>query len=255
MSSNLRDKLSAYETNPPDRVWEEISASLDHQKPGTFVQRLLEYEVSPPSTLWSKIQSGLIKLEKFGPGVVPFYKKYRTHLRYTGVAAILITFGIISSLLISKKTVSEVPSNQTVHQAPPSQKEINARETVPGNKHGSGIASLSMRPGILQERISRQLHMATDNTMAFLEHVAPKYVQPKQTINFSLPSEAYMIYSDGEGNAVRLPKRLYDAFVCPDDKITCRQRLKKLQEKIASSSITSDLTGMLETLNNLQENQ
>jgi len=255
MSSNLRNKLSAYEANPPERVWENIASALDHQKPGSYSKRLLAYEVSPPPGIWSKIQSRINQLEKYDPGVIPFYRKYSKPLKYSGVAAIIITFGIIGSLLISKKTVSEVPANQTVLQAQPASNDFKAPEDVPINKRFTVNSGISMRPGILQERIARQIQSATGNTMALLEHVAPKFAQRNQAINFSTPSDAYMIYSDADGHAVRLPKKMFDVFVCPNDQLTCRQRLQKLQEKIASSSVTSDFTGMLEMLNNLQENQ
>jgi transcriptional regulator len=255
MSSELQKKLTAFEADPPGRIWEAISASMDRQEAGSYTERLLKYEVSPPSGLWAKIQSQLGQLEKYDPGVIPFYKKYSRHLKYSGVAAVIVTFGIISSLLISKKTKSEVTSEPIVHQTSQAKENFSIPEDLPLHTHNSSVTSIYMKPGILQEKIARQLRSTSDNTMALLEQVAPKFAQRKHTINFSMPSEAYMIYSDGKGNAVRLPKRLYDAFACPDDKITCREQLKKLQEKIASSSVTSDLTGILEMLNNLQENQ
>src|SRR3982750_1310148 len=114
MSSELQKKLTAFEADPPGRIWEAITAAMDRQEAGSYTERLLEYEVSPPSGLWAKIQSQLSQLEKYDPGVIPFYKKYSRHLKYSGVAVVIVTFGIISSLLISKKTKSEIPLQSTV---------------------------------------------------------------------------------------------------------------------------------------------
>jgi hypothetical protein len=64
-----------------------------------------------------------------------------------------------------------------------------------------------------------------------------------------------MIYSDGDGNAVRLPKKIFSAFACPTEDIKCKQRLQQLREKFAESAMTADFTGLLQILKSLQENQ
>jgi hypothetical protein len=64
-----------------------------------------------------------------------------------------------------------------------------------------------------------------------------------------------MIYSDGDGNVVRLPKKLFNAFACPTGDISCKQRLQQLREKFAESAVTADFNGLLQILKSLQENQ
>jgi hypothetical protein len=90
---------------------------------------------------------------------------------------------------------------------------------------------------------------------ASIERVVPQYAERTNAIDYSSTDDKYMIYSDGDGNAMRLPKKLYDAFACNTDRITCKQKLKKLQEQVAASAMKTDFTGILDMLNNLQENQ
>ncbi|MFL5810973.1 MAG: hypothetical protein ACJ749_15740 [Flavisolibacter sp.] len=74
-------------------------------------------------------------------------------------------------------------------------------------------------------------------------------------IDYTTPVDKYMIYSDGDGKAVRLSKKLYDDYACATDKIICKQKIKKLQEQVASAAMKSDFTGILDILNKLEENQ
>jgi hypothetical protein len=63
------------------------------------------------------------------------------------------------------------------------------------------------------------------------------------------------MYSDGDGNVVRLPKKIFNAFACPTEDVMCKQKLQRLKEKFAASAMTADFTGVLQILKSLQENQ
>ena len=64
-----------------------------------------------------------------------------------------------------------------------------------------------------------------------------------------------MIYSDDDGNAIRLPKKIFSAFACPTEDLICKRRLQQLREKFAASAMTTDFNGVLQILKSLQENQ
>ena len=69
-------------------------------------------------------------------------------------------------------------------------------------------------------------------------------------------TDRYMIATTDDGNPVRLPKKVYSAFACPDDELTrqaCELQLTLLQQKM-SASLTTDFAQFLDLLKNLQEN-
>ena len=83
----------------------------------------------------------------------------------------------------------------------------------------------------------------------------PMQAERNEMVGASTTADKYMIYSDGNGNAIRLPKKIFSAFACPTDNFDCKQRLQELREKFAASATTADFNGLLEILKSLQENQ
>jgi hypothetical protein len=64
-----------------------------------------------------------------------------------------------------------------------------------------------------------------------------------------------MVYSDGDGTAMKLPKKLFDFITCVREDILCKQEMQQLQQRFASTVLTTDFTGVLEVLKTLKENQ
>jgi hypothetical protein len=87
------------------------------------------------------------------------------------------------------------------------------------------------------------------------DNLVPKIAKRNTVIAFNEDDEKYMAYSREDGNAVKLPKKMFDALTCPTKDVGCLQRIKQLQEKIAASALFADFTGVLDILNNLGENQ
>jgi hypothetical protein len=252
MDNNIQNKLLDYEVPPPDGVWDKIAVGLDGHASPLFAERLYDYEQRPGVSVWEKIT------ESIGGQlpVIPFYRRYRRPLKYSGAAVILIILGIMSSLLISKKTVSEI----TKESMPVS----IGNQTSPGKKtwdttdEASTIQTASVRQTGLTTPFKRNVRLRPDQEMSsfsLLRSFLPPTAERTAAISYGEPVEKYMVYSDVDGNAVRLPKKLFDAFACPGEDIICKQRIKRLQEKIASAAMNSNFTGILEMLNNLQENQ
>jgi hypothetical protein len=81
--------------------------------------------------------------------------------------------------------------------------------------------------------------------------------QENNNINTAL-ADRYMIATTATGNAVRLPKKVYSAYACPDESLAssyvdCKEKLSLLQSKM-SASLTTDFAQFLDLLKNLQEN-
>src|SRR2546421_6487294 len=116
MSNKLRDKLIHYEADPPLNTWDAVAASLDKQP--TLAQKLHQFEEAPDPEIWRKIEYRLNTQD--APGrIIPFYRRNKTFLKYTAVAAILITLATTSALLINRKSIPDETINvQTNNQQP-----------------------------------------------------------------------------------------------------------------------------------------
>ncbi|MGZ5286763.1 MAG: hypothetical protein ACXWB9_06245, partial [Flavisolibacter sp.] len=90
--------------------------------------------------------------------------------------------------------------------------------------------------------------------IAMLDY-APAQINSQRRFSIIDADEKYMTYTDDEGYVSRLPKKLYDIFECATRELICRQKISDLQSRVASSAVSSDFTGVLEMLRNLQENQ
>lgn len=227
MSSQLQNKLLHYEVPPPPEVWNRIAASLD-ENTSTISEKLIQFEETPPAEVWEKINAQLDQSSK--TKVLPFHVRYRRPLKYSGAIAIFVVVAMVVSLLISKKTESEGKND------PPF--------TVSKDNN-------------IQNEAGKSLKDTNRNSNSTAKTSTTKSVSPEtnEIVTTSLPSDKYIILNDANGNAVRLPKKLYTAFVCPTNNEDCKERLKKLRAKFAASAITPDFTGILEILKSLQENQ
>lgn len=260
MESSIQNKLNNYEPVPPDGVWNRINAALDENEEHLLADRILNYAPAPPSGNWEKI-SRLLDVNKVPGVVLPFYKKYRKPLKYTGAAAVIAFLAILTSLLISKKTISEVPLQPSVVAKEALQSntpgERNQEEAETNSRSATQVFASNTRTSADRIRKTNQLGIQSHSagTLALLNNILPKTVQRKNSITNDSRTEHYMIYSDEEGNAVRLPKKLFNAFACPVEQVSCKQKLKRIQEKIAASAQSADFAGILEIVNSLQENQ
>jgi hypothetical protein len=254
MSDNIQDKLFHYEVSPPPGVWDEISTALDDQPTEVLGEKLYHFESVPDKKVWNRLQQ-LLQHTK-ADHHLPFFQRYRRPLRYSGAAVMLIIIGTMLSLLVSKKTVSEVPATSSSSQQPgaisnPANEnaanEPNSRTTVAGIPDKSKNA---FRRNLLSVASSLSISRPSLSE-GFLVTAAERHT----VIADNTADEKYMIYSDGNGHAFRLPKKIFDAFACPLEDVTCKQRIKILQEKMAGAALTTDFGGILQILEHLQENQ
>jgi hypothetical protein len=257
MSNQLQHKLLHYEAPPPEGVWNKIAASLDENISLTLSEKLYRYEEEPSSLVWQNISSQLDNPVSERAKIVPFYVRYRKPLKYSGAVAIFVFLAILSSLFISKKTESEVPA-QGIATSIGTKKDTS--KPSGSSKENNSVAQLSEKNKpehlIARSKISRiQQDDYQSSSSSSFESFLPQQAEKNEMVSSSISSDKYMMYSDGDGNVVRLPKKIFSAFACPTNDVICKQRLQQLKEKFAQSAMTADFTGLLQILKSLQENQ
>lgn len=256
MYSDLKNKLLQYKVQPPAEIWNRISATLDENLSLVLTEKLNRFEEMPPAEVWKKIHTGLNEAAKKPTQVVHFLTRYSRPLRYSGAVAAMIVVIVLTLLLIGKKTESDL-ATETITPT------VVKRDTNTSTEKTSEeiITSVTMslqrdnfEPSSSKARRTKQVYFESSFTLRpdFLPRIADGNTMVNSS---SISSDKYMIYSDGDGNAVRLPKKIFNAFLCAVDNDDCKQRLKELKEKFASAAVTSDFTGILEILKSLQENQ
>jgi hypothetical protein len=261
MSNQIQHKLSNFKVEPPAKAWDEIEAALDSGLNSSLTDKLFNFEQMPPESIWQKISSRLGADGKDAAKIIPFFKKYSKGLKYSAAVAAFLLLAFFTSLFVSKPSVSE----GTVNTTQPATENKNAVSTLPVENDQPAkqisIAHLNTQKRTAHVKLSSlktSIWLGPEPSLrstASVERVVPQYAERTNTIDYSANDDKYMVYSDGDGNAVRLPKKLFDSFACTADRITCKQKLKKLQEQIAATALKTDFTGILEMLNKLEENQ
>ncbi len=258
--NTIRDKMFDYEVPPPQGVWDELSAALDTGTASPFAKKLYDYQEVPRTTNWNSIVSSLSGEPE---AKIPFLRKYRVHMKYSAAAAVFIFLAVLSSLLLSKKTVSEIPSNTVLQQQSsgtivplPSitqdeKEDPNFKETI--TSKNQPVAAVSRNSGKKNSAL-RQAINGIDR-LSFTGDLLPRLAIRSTPINFTPHTEKYMVYSTTEGNAIRMSKKLYELFSCAENDRNCRQRIVLMQEKLAAYALTADFSGVVELLGNLKENQ
>lgn len=261
MSTQLQNKLRHYAPEPPQKVWETIAGLLDEKMDAGFPKKLYDFEASPSPLAWDKINA---RLGVPAPAkVVPFFQKHKKLVQYAAAAAIVFFLAITTLLLIENNNGSALTAT-TPATVPNHQRNI-APKASPGQKPAPESNSLlaSARPDTDYQKNTEEKKNPYNKLQAQTKLGAiiprwtfmPKVAEAKQTVSSDSPVEKYMVYSDGDGNAMKLPKKLFDFITCVKEDILCKQEMQQLQQKVASAVLTTDFTGVLEVLKNLKENQ
>jgi len=262
MSTELQKKLTEYAPEPPANTWDAIAKALDETPAVTgFANSLYQYEETPPMGTWSKIS--VVLDTTAGAKVVPFSRKKRI-VQYVAAAVILLAFVLGAGLMIGNRTTtpSITGSNASI-------KPSADTETKNAGPHNDVAVSTGQIPNSSFERevavvsshkenrsiISRIRPSTRLGNVLIAANFIPKTAERKQTVSNYPASEKYMVYSDNDGNAMKLPKKLFDFITCVREDLLCKEQMQQLQEKLAATSLNTDFTGVLEILNNLKENQ
>lgn len=260
MSNDLQNKLFHFEADPPKEVWNKIADALDADAEQTFPQRLLNYEEQPPAGIWDKIEAGL---EESGPAVkvipITWFKK---PLRYVAAAASIIAIVFMATNLANKNaaTGSMVGGTETI--TPANQSSVlpldqpNITKSNEQTQHEAPAIASAEEPNetARPKRKRSPAFIRPQNifrSFSFSQRFLPQKAEKKERLDFS-GLDNYMVYSDGDGNAIRVPKKLFHLVYCEDDDDSCRERIRRLQKKMAASATTTDFGGVLEILRQLQ---
>lgn len=268
MSSNWKDKILNYKADPPPSAWEAIAAGLDAQGEA-YPEKLYNYTEQPPATAWQAIAAQLPTAES--AKVVPMRSKM---LRYAAAAVLLLAIASIAYFTTISNSNSETAAVTTMDNSqpgttpalPPANREVTHYNVPPqpADKAKSEPAAkpkaqrspqYSMAAASLHNtrpRKQSQTNLAIEPSFATGLDVVP---QEKNIINTDR-ADRYMIATSEGGEPVRLPKKVYSAFACPEDDPrhqACELRLTLLQQKM-STSLSTDFVQFLDLLKNLQEN-
>ena len=256
MNNKIQDKLKDFEAQPPARVWDRIDAALE-EGTGLLGSRLAAYEQMPPAGAWDRLSAALPN----GAEAKLVQLPKRRYWKIAAAAAVLLLLagaaffydrgsvaGNQSSLAVKSTlplapatpaqttlTISDQPEETDVAQPAAEKPQESARSRAArawGAQQAAALSSLVIMDGFL-----------------------PKTASRSNVIQFSEPSEKYMVYMSEDGHAARLSKKLYDNIACAPQDLSCKQRIRQLQAKVASAAVTPDFAGVLEIVNNLQENQ
>lgn len=241
MDSNLQSKLQQYSPTPPEGVWNKIADALDSGE--DYARRLYAFEEQPPATAWPQLESALE--ENHHTKVVPFTKRFKIPLRYLAAASIIAVVLITISLTVRKTKAGDLqvanhsgavatttpvtPAKQNNHtaQTPNEQQEKTWQQTPVTDKQNGRIAA-----------------SGSDAQAAG---------RPSAPSSGAASTVRYLMYDDGDGNLIRVSKKVAGLINCKDGDYACQQRLRQLRQTLATKATTADFTGILEMLHQLQQ--
>lgn len=261
MSSNWEHKLFNYQAEPPASAWDAIAKDLDKEKVA-YPDKLYNYQQTPPPALWQKIEAGL----PVTTGRVVAIPARRNISRYAAAAVILLALIGIAYFAApdNNQTVAGTNNSSTAAPvtAPPKVKRETEYFNVPphvATAAATGSPQKNNPTYTAIEKVKRKVrqklagvNLPIEPIYASVLAVAPK----EKNMVDAERTDRYMIATTDDGAPVRLPKKVYSAFACPDDEPTrqaCELQLTLLQQKM-SASLTTDFAQFLDLLKNLQEN-
>jgi hypothetical protein len=237
MNSDLQNKLQQFSADPPAGVWNKIAEALDTEE--GFAQRLYQYEETPPAANWQKIEQHLAAHAETGK-VVPFGKRITKPVRYIAVASLLVVILVTATLTI-KRTEAGALDTEGTAVAPATNLPVTAG-TLPINT--------DQQPGTFSQP-------AQSNSQEFpgpqTRETSSRSGKPAiSTTPINAALNDYVTYSDGNGKVVKVSRKMETYINCSDSDQQCKQRLQQLRQKMAARAMTTDFTGILEMLQQLQ---
>jgi len=250
MSSDLQHKMYNYQPQPPAGCWDKVVSALDEED-SSLVERFKQYQVQPPVEVWNKIVEGLNEQPK---KVVPLWR--RGVIKYIA-AACIIGLIVVSATLLLNKNSNQNPISQT-NQGKQTDQPSNSLPEQPITNNTDDITKINASQTYnkaIAYSISKPKQIERSGFIKTPGTDLPAKLTAVSRVDFAATVDRYMVYSDGKGKAMRLPKKIFDSISCVEEEITCKQRIQNLQQKIANAALTSDFTAVLELLNNVRENQ
>ena len=259
MNNNLQKRLFHFEASPPKKIWDKIAETLDEEP--SFAQRLYRYEKTPPTAIWSAIESSLNGAAAPAKAkVVPFTVRYKTPLRYIAAASLIAATLVIVNLSVRHTAAGSLASSNK-REHPVRRVLQNKNDQNPSG--GGDAASLSAASPRVNAENNKANFVAAKRSLAYIrpqsifpilslrKNFIPKQVKEKMLFDQS-SADDFMVYSDGDGNVMKLPKKLFSLVCCKDGDGSCKTRLERLRQTLSASVATADFVGMIDMLRQLQ---
>jgi hypothetical protein len=255
MEQNFQDRLKNFQFPPPDGAWNRIEDVLEAQREKKLARKLFYFEVMPPTQVWQKLSFRIGKDKSTGTPKKPI-KKY---LVYASIAASIILSIVSVNLMTGNNSTEteeslitkpklEKPSSEQTNPKPNTITVIDNSRNLIAAVHPTVKKNGSQHKFSLKN-IEEHLIGSTSSLQKFI----PESASRNQEISYEDGLDKYMIYASNDGNAVRLPKKMYDNIACPSNDPSCREKIKLLQQKMAQGSFASDFTGVLDLLSNMDD--
>ncbi len=256
MDKDFKSRLQQFELPPPPGSWDRLADALD-QDALEFPRRLQQYEEIPPAGAWDKIASAIID----NPPEAET-KPYRINRKTIGwvaaAAAVIIAIAVIFPFNNQRSEQNSNPGLVDAGITPGNRvvKVTRDTATLPSNiqREREQEQDVAINKNSSKKQVSRQDDVEDPGPVAMLDYIPAQMNNPRK-FAFTDADENYMTYTDDDGYVGRLPKKLYDVFECATREMVCRAKIRDLQSRVASSAVSSDFTGVLQMLRNLQENQ
>lgn len=246
MESNLQNKLQQFSAAPPEAAWQKIVDALDKEE--TFPQRLYQYEEQPPFSAWTEIEKEMERNQEAPAKVVPFTTRFKTVIRYAAVAC-FIAVVLVTVTLIVKRTEAGALQQESRTTIPTKETAVATDNTTAQQPSLSQvIKDEESSQAIATAKNDKSLKSSDNSAAAFNKNNRT----PVITASILPTSKNYVTFSDGDGNVRKVSKKMASFVKCADGDAACKQRLQKLRQKMASAVITTDFTGVLDLLRQLQ---
>lgn len=264
MSSDLRNKMYHFKVTPPATAWEHIDAALNDATP-SYPHKLYHYQQEPPAGAWDAISRALDPAQQ--KAVIKVMPRSRRWYRYTALAAALMAAAFGLTYFLAAHQPAESRKQAQEGQQPPAT-STTPTGTPPPFSPAAGPATVALPAAPAQEQTThRRLTKIIRARIAAapllsrrpaLGQKLPALPADKAPIETAEAVNRYMIATNTTGQPVRLPKKVYSSFACPDGSVTadydpCREKIHSLQNKM-SAAMATDFAGFLDLLVNLQEN-
>lgn len=255
MSKDLKERFSKFEAVPPKNLWDRVAAELEQD--AGFPQKLYNYQQAPAAGNWAKIAAALAQAPA---PVVPLFTRYKRPLLWLTAACVVAAIVLVALLIPSSEEGINQPP-QIVESIPPTQppsqvekdsapaesfdfKTITARAATP-QKNIASVAMATLKKPAMRD-IESRMEMG-DITGNFIPASANEEV-----VTDLRSFDDYIVYSNSNGMAMKLPKRLFSLVHCVEGDKTCDERMYRLQKTLSTNVIPNDFMGLLDILNQIQ---
>jgi hypothetical protein len=264
MTESFKNKLQDFAPEPPKGAWEGVVSRLNDSP--LFADKLTAFEATPPASVWQAITQQLDQKEN-----EPLIRIIRPN-RYVAAALLLIMAGMAYFTLFREQPAPSIATAQGVSPLP--MQDLNQTTVQPIKPAGAEVPVQPISVGkndVVAQRLpkgqSALAHLSAEPDHHIPEPVLkfadesdeksfiPTYAFANRRVILNPAAERYMVYSDGQGNAMRLPRRMFDYVACMTNELDCKKRIAQLRNRAAAITMNTDFSGVLEMLAKLEENK